>query len=164
MRHKKIQAPVAAPEVFSHLAMRHKKTQAPVSAPEVMSQPVVSLTLQSLTIRREGQVDWKVEGDIHCGPKGELRDGKIPVKYVVVVECVPVLDDRGFLFDQASVDLWMRRQADKTTKLSCEALVVDTAKDFLLKLAKDVPHCKVVRMEMTLQPSPFMAGITAKFG
>lgn len=133
------------------------------AAQEVAATPVISLRLDSLTIKREGQVDWSVEGDTHCGPKPELRDGKIPVKYSVTVTCEPHLDERGFLFDQASVDLWMRRQASKTTKLSCEALVVDTAKEFLLKLARDVPHCKVRELVMTLSPSPFMAGVTCRF-
>ncbi len=136
----------------------------PLAAAEVGIKPVIALTLQSLTIKREGQVDWSVEGDTHCGPKSELRDGKIPVKYSATVTCSPQLDERGFLFDQASLDLWMRRQATKVTKLSCEALVVEVATNLLLKLAADVPHCKVTELSLTLSPSPFMAGITVRFG
>lgn len=130
---------------------------------EVGSTPVIALNLQSLTIERSGQVEWAVEGDHHCGPKSEIRDGKVPVKYSVRVTCAPHLDERGFLFDQAAVDLWMKRQAFKVTELSCEALVVETAKQMLLKLARDVPHCKVTELVMTLSPAPHAAGVTCRF-
>ncbi len=140
--------------------MRTKKTPS-IKAP---TASVISLTLQSLTIKREGQVDWSVEGESHCGPKSELRDGKIPVKYFLAVTCAPTLDERGFLFDQAAVDIWMRRQATKITSLSCEALVIDVAKEFLLKMIRDGPHCKVTELTLSLSPSPFAASITCKFG
>lgn len=139
------------------------KSQWQAAADEVGAKPVIALTLQSLTIKREGQVEWKVAGDHHCGPKGEIRDGRVPVKYSVSVTCAPSLDERGFLFDQASVDLWMKRQADNVTSLSCEALVVETATNMLLKLQRDVPHCKVTELVMTLSPSPFQAGVTCRF-
>lgn len=140
--------------------MRHSKTPAPSHQ---LAQPVISVTLADITIQRQGQIDWKVAGEHHCGPESELRDGKIPVKYIVTIKCEPHLDDRGFLFDQAAVDLWMRRQAERLTTLSCEALCVETAKNMLIKLAKDVPHCKVKELVLTLQPSPFQAGVTARF-
>src|SRR5437899_1351291 len=99
----------------------------------------LSLKCSALTINRKGQVDWSVTGDTHCGPKSELRDGKIPVKYELNCKCLPTLDQRGFLFDQAMVDLWMRRMASRVTSLSCESLVVHVAEQFLAKMAHDVP-------------------------
>jgi hypothetical protein len=143
--------------------MRTRKTSEYKNLSSQLEQPVISLTLADISIQRQGQVDWRVAGLHHCGPESELRDGKIPVKYSVTITCAPHLDDRGFLFDQAAVDLWMRRQADKLSTLSCEALCVETAKNMLLKLARDVPHCKVKELVMTLQPAPFQAGVTARF-
>lgn len=143
--------------------MRKKTVHVPQASAEVGTTPVIALTMQSLTIRREGQVEWSVEGEHHCGPKSEIRDGKIPVKYTLIATCAPHLDERGFLFDQAAVDLWMKRQATQVASLSCEALVVETAKNFLLKMARDVPHCKVTKLTLTLSPSPFQAGITVEF-
>lgn len=139
------------------------------AAEEVGSKPVIALTLQSMTIKREGQVEWIVEGDHHCGPKSELKTYPhtttqyIPVKYTLSVTCAPHLDQRGFLFDQASVGKWMERISSEPTKLSCEALVVHVATQFLLKMAKDVPHCKVTELVLTLSPSPFQAGVTCRF-
>ena len=33
----------------------------------------------------------------------------------------------------------------------------------LMKMAKDVPHCKVVDLELELSPAPGVASITVKF-
>ena len=147
-----------------------KKMTPPVASPEVGVTPVIALTLQTMTIERSGSVEWAVEGDHHCGPKALLKPSKnnpavnvIPVNYTVRVTCEPHLDERGFLFDQAMVDLWMQRQASYVTKLSCEALVVETAKAMLLKMARDVPHCKVKELVMTLSPAPHQAGVTCRF-
>lgn len=123
-----------------------------------------TLALQSLTIKREGRVDWRVSGDTHCGPKSEVRDGVMPVHYALTCTCEPTLDGRGFLFDQASVDLWMRRQASVGTTSSCEELVVHVAQAFLGKLAHDVPHCRPTHLALSLSPAPHVASVTAEFG
>lgn len=123
-----------------------------------------ALKLQSMKIERSGECNWKVAGDFHCGPKALVKNGLIPVKYSMSVTCEPTLDKRGFLFDQAMVDKWMQRQAEKETKLSCEALVIDLAERLLAKMARDVPHCKVTELILTLSPAPHQAGVTARFG
>lgn len=150
--------------------MRKHSIKVPVASKEVLSQPVIALALLALTIKREGLVEWIVGGDTHCGPKSELKyfpnssAQYIPVKYSMSVTCAPMLDERGFLFDQAAVHTWMLRQAGKYTTLSCEALCIDTAKELLLKLQRDVPHCKVTELIFTLSPAPHGASITCKFG
>jgi hypothetical protein len=123
-----------------------------------------ALKLATFTIRREGQVEWRVTGDTHCGPKAEVRDGIMPVRYVAAVTCAPSLDERGFLFDQAAVDMWMRRIAARETALSCEALVRSVAEQLLAKIARDVPTCRVVGLTLSLSPSPYQASITVTYG
>jgi hypothetical protein len=123
-----------------------------------------TLKLQTMKIERKGKVSWRVTGDTHCGPKALLVDGRIAVEYTVSVTCAPHLDKRGFLFDQAMVDLWMQRQAEMETSLSCEKLVITVAEKMLAKMAKDVPHCKVTELIMTLSPAPHSASVTARFG
>lgn len=127
-----------------------------------------SLKLQTFTIRREGAVEWKVTGDSHCGPRTEVREGVdgsmlMPVRYAVRVTCAPSLDDRGFLFDQAAVDLFMRRLASRVTPLSCEELATEVAEALLAKIARDVPTCRVVALSLTLSPAPHAASITVDY-
>lgn len=121
------------------------------------------LKLSTMKIERSGECNWRVEGAYHCGPKALLKDGRIPVKYSVSVTCEPHLDHRGFLFDQAMVDVWMKRQAELVTSLSCEALVVSVAEKMLAKLERDVPHCKVTELVLSLSPAPHQAAVTARF-
>lgn len=124
------------------------------------------LTLKTMKIERSGDVEWSVTGDTHCGPKALLipRNGKtyIPVKYSVKVTCAPKLDDRGFLFDQAQVDVWMKAVSQETTTLSCEALAQHVAERLLKKLHK-LDHCEVVTLELTLSPAPHLASITVSY-
>ena len=122
------------------------------------------LNLASLSITRSGDVQWHVTGDHHCGPKAMLREGRMPVRYSMTVMCAPALDDRGFLFDQAMVDLWVRRLAEIPTALSCEALVIHVARKFMTKVERDVPACRLLGVRMTLSPAPYQAGVTARFG
>jgi hypothetical protein len=120
--------------------------------------------LRTLTIKRSGQVNWKVIGDHHCGPKSKLRpDGTVPVRYTVEITCAPQLDQRGFLLDQAMLDAWVQRQATIETALSCEALVVALADALLAKVQRDTPHCDVRGLIVTLSPAPFQASITAAY-
>lgn len=122
------------------------------------------LSLSNLSIVRSGDVQWRVHGEHHCGPKSMLREGRMPVRYSMTVTCEPTLDERGFLFDQAMVDVWMRRQADRVTELSCEALVVAIARALMAKIERDVPHCRVIGLRLTLSPAPYQASVTARFG
>lgn len=123
-----------------------------------------AIKLQTLTIKRSGTVNWLVTGDHHCGPKALLKNGAIAVQYTIEITCAPALDERGFLLDQAMVDVWMQRQATRATSLSCEALVLRVAEDLLMKVAKDTPHCDVKALTVTLSPAPHQASITATFG
>lgn len=82
--------------------------------------PVLKKTmikLSTMTIERSGSVLWNVGGNTHCGPKEMLTKAGMPVKYTVQVTCKPHLDSRGFLFDQAMVDKWMRVVASQYTEL-----------------------------------------------
>lgn len=146
---------------------------------------MANLTLATLTLRREGLFTQAVEGAHHCGPKALLVDMRIPsdprpphrsrstaqtvvvkgipIKYVLTVACGPILDHRGFLFDQAMVDLWFARQGERPTALSCEAYAIKLANTFMDKLAKDAPHCDLRGVTLQLSPAPHQASISAHF-
>lgn len=143
--------------------MLNHTNKAPALRAPVRPAPARKLTLRTFTIKREGQVEWRVSGNNHCGPVAELRDGVMPVRYAAVVTCEPTLDSRGFLFDQAALDLYMRRLATRETTLSCEALVNHAAELLLAKIDRDVPTCRVVGLSLTLSPAPFQASITAEY-
>ena len=143
------------------------------------------LKLTTLTMRREGLYTQAVDGLHHCGPKALLVDMRIPdpapgqrvvvhktttklvkgipVRYNLTVACGPTLDHRGFLFDQAMVDLWFARRGERITSLSCEAYAVSLANSFMDKLAKDAPHCDVRGITLQLSPAPHQARISAHF-
>lgn len=134
----------------------------------------MALKLSTLTLRREGDFVQAVDGAHHCGPKALLVDIELPgkvktkakgiaVRYTLTVACGPTLDHRGFLFDQAMVDLWFKRQGERVTSLSCEAYAINLANRFLEKLAKDAPHCDVRGITLQLSPAPHQASISAHF-
>jgi hypothetical protein len=153
----------------------------------------MKLALKLLTIRRTGQVLWRVKGLHHCGPASQLRhmdvsvpmpqavmepgvpDGMfygidrsvrhyyMPVNYVAVMACAPQLDQRGFLFDQAGVDTFLNQLAQTPTDKSCERLAQYAAEQLLEHIAFEVPTCQVRAMTMTLSPSPFVAEVTASY-
>lgn len=137
----------------------------------------MALTLATLTLRREGLFNQAVEGPHHCGPTSALVDMRlpaqkggasyltkgIPVRYNLTVACGPVLDHRGFLFDQAMVDVWFARQGERPTSLSCEAYAIRLANTFMDKLAKDAPHCDLRGVSLQLSPAPHQASISAHF-
>lgn len=143
----------------------------------------MALTLATLTLRREGTFNQAVAGAHHCGPMALLVDMEvpdperpkvlerrrmvkakgIPVKYSLTVACGPTLDHRGFLFDQAMVDVWFARQGQRVTSLSCEAYAVNLANQFMDKLAKDAPHCDLRGVTLQLSPAPHQASISAHF-
>lgn len=127
----------------------------------------MSLTLASLTLRREGSFHQFVAGDHHCGPKAELvpHEGKLAIKvnYTLTVACGPTLDHRGFLFDQAQVDKWFQVQGSRVSSLSCEALTIQLANRLMDKLAKDAPHCDLRGVTLQLSPAPHKASLSAHF-
>lgn len=127
------------------------------------------LTLQSMTITREGLIHVAIDttGN-HCGPADQVirRNGQafMPVKYSCRVICKPKTDERGFLFDQAALDKWLKKVAGEITPLSCEKLAESYAERMLEKMARDVPHCEVTWLEFTLSPAPHAASITVEYG
>lgn len=105
-----------------------------------------------------------VQGARGLGANMTTRTVKgIPVRYNLTVACGPVLDHRGFLFDQAMVDVWFARQGERPTSLSCEAYAIRLANTFMDKLAKDAPHCDLRGVTLQLSPAPHTASISAHF-
>lgn len=140
----------------------------------------MALKLASLVLRRSGTFHQLVSGDHHCGPVGKLvsagvrgngdvvrtKDGPskaVLVKYELTVACSPVLDHRGFLFDQAMVDLWFQRQGARVSSLSCEALTIQLANTLMDKLGRDASHCDLRGVTLQLSPAPHLASLSAHF-
>lgn len=128
----------------------------------------LSLTLRTMTIQRAGLSNFVVvAGSNHCGAADSLvrLDGgrkAIPVRWNVSVECEPKLDQRGFLFDQAMLGVFMDRIASEPTTLSCELLARSVAERLIARLEK-LPHCSIKSLRMEFSPNPYAASITVVY-
>lgn len=125
------------------------------------------LTLHTFTIQRAGISNFVVTGDHHCGPKAELirldyGRKAIPVRWDVSVECEPRLDERGFLFDQAMLGVFMDRVASEATTLSCELLARSAAERLIGRLEK-LPQCQIKSLTLQFSPAPYAASITVRY-
>lgn len=148
------------------------------------------LRLESLTIKREGTVQWHVvPGSLHCGPAALVRPatfigavgpyerkvmlgptnpdgikcGVLDVSYVITLTCEPRLDRRGFLVDQVHVHEYVKRFASLPRDLSCERACIELAEAVIAKASKDAPHCVFKTISLTLSPDPHLASITSTF-
>lgn len=127
----------------------------------------MTLPLRSMTIDRMGDMKIRVTpGSNHCGAADGVRpDGTINLRYALRVRCAPQTDERGFLFDQAAVDRWLRAVAEeKPTSLSCELLARDLAERFMSKLVRERPTCALQYVSLRLAPFPYKAGVTVEYG
>jgi hypothetical protein len=115
----------------------------------------------SVTLTREGQLDWPVAGDHHCAPEASVHNGLVGIKYTMIAECENHLDHKGFLFDQATADQWMHELAHSRTHRSCERLAEFVGEDILKRIAKVAPHVRFKTFTVVLSPDPYMAKITA---
>jgi hypothetical protein len=106
-----------------------------------------------LTMDRSGEFRIHAFGPSHCGIDEDLK-----IKYRMVCECQPKLDNRGFLFDQINVDMFF--QSIKRSKLSCERLTVRCVRQLVQAIKLENPSCQINKVELTLSPAPFMASMT----
>jgi hypothetical protein len=130
--------------------------------------PVRTLSLRTMTIQRAGISNFIITpGSNHCGPADQLirvEGGRkaIPVRWNVSVECEPKLDQRGFLFDQAMLGVFMDRIASEPTTLSCELLAQHAAERLIARLEK-LPHCSIKSLRLEFSPNPYAASITVLY-
>ncbi len=125
---------------------------------------MLDLKVLHVTLTREGQVNWMVSGDHHCGLDVAVVQGVLPVKYTVVAKCKNKLDHRGFLFDQATADAWIAEMAKHNTVQSCEKIAESVGRRLLLKISKAFPQVEIEELTVVISPAPFAAKITAEFG
>lgn len=121
-----------------------------------------------MSITREGQIAITTVGDSHCGTRPEWvsRDSEyvVTVKYKCVVECRPITDARGFLFDQVHIDNWLKGYADNyVIEQSCEELSNTLAELVIKRIGKESPLCKILSLSLTLSPDPYVASVTATY-
>lgn len=105
-----------------------------------------------LTMDRAGEFHVWAHGPNHCG-----TDNNLTVKYKMTCECTAKTNARGFLFDQINIDNYFK--AITKTKLSCERLTMKCLKDLISLIRKENPSCKILRMDLTLSPSPHLASM-----
>ena len=132
------------------------------------ARPALKLKLRSFMLDRAGVSNFIVTGGNHCGPAAALINvpgGRkaIPVRWRMIVTCEPRLDDRGFLFDQAMVGVYMDRIAERGTSLSCELLARHVAELLLGKISHDVPTCDVKALSLEFSPAPYAAALTVRY-
>ncbi len=111
--------------------------------------------VKTLTMNRQGDFEILTVGDSHCGT---LTNQFLKVKYHMICECDNVLDPRGFLFEQVSVDNFFKKM--RKTTLSCEKLTISCCKKLVTLIHKDNPVCRIRSIELTLSPFPFQASMT----
>lgn len=108
---------------------------------------------KSLKMVRSGEFDIHTYGDNHCGTADEFK-----IRYHLICECSPLLDHRGFLFDQLNIQAYF--ESIKRTQLSCERLTVVCLEQLLEHILTENPTCEIRRMELTLSPEPFLASMS----
>lgn len=110
---------------------------------------------RKLTMNRSGEFKIFTHGDSHCGT---MTDQFLPIKYHLICVCEDVLDARGFLFDQISVEEYF--QSLKRTKMSCEKLTISCARRLASIIRRDNPKVKIRSIDLTLSPFPHAASMT----
>ena len=108
-----------------------------------------------LIMNRQGDFKILTTGDSHCGT---LTNEHLPVKYQLICECENILDNRGFLFEQVSVDKFFKNM--KRTTLSCEKLTISCCKKLVTLIRRDNPICRIRSIKLTLSPYPYQASMT----
>lgn len=108
---------------------------------------------KGLKMVRSGEFEISTYGENHCG-----TDAHFKLRYHLNCECTPVLDSRGFLFDQLNIQQYF--ESIKRTQLSCERLTVVCLQQLLEHILTENPTCQIHKMELTLSPAPFLASMT----
>ena len=111
---------------------------------------------KTLTMDRRGEFNIHTLGNSHCG----LLDN-LDIKYRMICECSPVLDSRGFLFDQINIDNFFK--SIKRSKLSCERLTVQCVQRLVKAIRLENPKCEIHSVKLTLSPAPFLASMTYRW-
>lgn len=117
----------------------------------------MGLKLLTQTIHREGELIWAIDGEFHCGPAAAVQHGQLYMKYEVTVECLPILDNRGFIFDQAALDGYFQMLSADVIGFSCEKLNQWAAEKFLKWLRRENPGCTPVSVKVRISTRPFAA-------
>ena len=113
---------------------------------------------KTLTLQRKGKFKIETDGNNHCG-----LDHRQVMKYWVTVVCKaqPSLDERGFLFEQRSVDTYFQDlAADGVFTESCELLAINYAKEIRNLILEENPECKILAIEVKISAKPYLASMT----
>lgn len=109
-----------------------------------------------LTMIRHGDFRAVIKGYTHCGR--DMGNASVRFQYYVVVECVPIVDQRGFLFDQVAIDHVFQRVRE--TELSCENLAMDCFREVLAAIQQENPTIIIRKMKIDISAEPHPATMT----
>ena len=109
--------------------------------------------VKSLDMVRSGEFTIQTYGNSHCG-----TSDKFMIRYHLKCSCTPLLDHRGFLFDQLNIQQFF--ESIKRTQLSCERLTVVCLEQLLEHILTENPTCQILKAELTLSPEPYLASMT----
>jgi hypothetical protein len=117
----------------------------------------LALKLLTQTIHREGELSYVIDGEFHCGAAAAVQHGILQMRYEVTVECVPDLDTRGFIFDQAALDGYFIGLSGQTSPFSCEKLNQFLGVKFLQWLKRENPGCTPISVKCKISARPYTA-------
>jgi hypothetical protein len=112
--------------------------------------------MTSLTLKREGRFTVQNRGKHWCGTR-EMQT----IVYRVKVVCNVTLDQRGFLFDQLSIERFFNLQT--TCETSCEEFTLACARRLWAEIKKEHSGCEIRKLIVTLSPAPYSAEMTFEF-
>lgn len=111
------------------------------------------------TMLRMGSMEFTVRGANHCGvaEEGEVQKAR----YVVQMRCEAILDGRGFLVEQRTIDAHMQKV--KKVTMSCESLVFTLAHELVEVILKENPAIVIRWLSVRLLAAPYAASMEYKF-
>lgn len=112
----------------------------------------------NIVMRRTGTFVYQPTGEYHCGTE---HAPNIQARYEVEVECLPHLDERGFLVDQMTIREFFRGIGVVT--MSCEQLVQWCAQALVDHVREERPGCPVMRCRVRISPEPYEASMESEY-
>jgi hypothetical protein len=110
----------------------------------------------TLTLNRTGQFAFTVVGDKHCGM---AQEGTVQqADYRVTTKCRPILDDKGYLFEQLAVHQYFEKI--KRVSSTCEKLVMRIADELVDVIMRENPSCEIIWIEVEIKAAPYAASMT----
>lgn len=123
-------------------------------------------SLDTISLYREGSLMVQVDpASSHCGHKSALdASNRLQVHYEVDLVCLPTLDARGFLVDQAELhQVLVSSITGRLIDESCELLAVRWGELLLDVIQKENPHIELISLAIKVSAFPHKGWLSATF-